>query len=421
VEQLVTRFILRNDATVNWAANVDKVLLKGEPAFEFLADGTVKMKVGDGVSTWGELPYFAGGESYSVEELEAAVKKAEQDIATLQAVVTPAEGVPLLTRLEFLENKVGVEDDTTIDAQIDAKINEFAARVSDDGTINTIKELIDYVAEHGAEFANVTADVKSLRDLIGTTPVSEQVMAAINGSESKAKALFEHMKYEVTSKPAGALVSYRDHEIRVMCPADTAWEHQQVGGTGNANLYYMGFKAYAPDGAVSFKEDTAEIITDETMYLFENNDFAGVDAYGRKYSIVWLPLASYDETAQTWTYYGTKSSKERYIGWYYSVEWYDANGVMIDSDMIRINLSNEECHNAVEPYYMGNVVKEVSVNGVTLAKENGKVNIETDDMLKSSEEVIVNEDGTLALGTISLAKIATNDGTTLVLNGGNAG
>ena len=72
-EQLVTRFVLRNDTTANWATNADKVLLKGEPAFEFLTDGTVKMKIGDGVSTWAELPYFAGGESYSMEELEAAV------------------------------------------------------------------------------------------------------------------------------------------------------------------------------------------------------------------------------------------------------------------------------------------------------------------------------------------------------------
>ena len=60
--------------------------------------------------------------------------------------------------------------------------------------------------------------------------------------------------------------------------------------------------------------------------------------------VLWLPVAKYDEASDTWTYYGTSSSAEKYIGWYYSVEWYDSNGEVISSDCIRINLSNEACH-----------------------------------------------------------------------------
>jgi hypothetical protein len=160
------------------------------------------------------------------------------------------------------------------------------------------------------------------------------------------------VKYEVSSKPEGTIVDYRGKEIRVMCPANTKWTKQNVGANGDANMYYMGFKAYAPEGAVSFKEDDQATIADQTMYYFENNDFAGIDEFGRKYSIVWLALASYNEVSDTWTYFGEKSSSEKYIGWYYTVEWYDANGVMIDTDQIRINLSNEECHNVATPYYM---------------------------------------------------------------------
>ena len=424
MEQLLTRIVLRNDTTANWLANSSQVLLKGEPAFEFQEDGQVKMKIGDGVSTWEELGYFAGGEAYTIEELQAAVKKLENSVGQIEETLTPTDGVPLLTRLEALESQFTGTGEGSIDEKINAKINEFATRISEDGTVNTIKELIDYVAEHGAEFADMAAHVQTLQELVGNTPVSQQIMDAINGTghiaEDKATALFENVKYEVTSKPAGALVDYRDKEIRVMCPADTQWVHQQVGANGNANMYYMGFKAYAPAGAVSFKEDDSEIIADQTMYYFENNDFAGVDKYGRKYSIVWLALASYDEATQTWTYFGAKSSKERYIGWYYSVEWYDENGAMIESDMIRINLSNEECHKNIEPYYMSNVVKEISVNGVAVEKEDGRVNIGADDVVKSTEEILVNEDGTLEVGMISLSKIGTDDGTVLVLNGGNA-
>ena len=166
-------------------------------------------------------------------------------------------------------------------------------------------------------------------------------------------------KYEISSAPVGTLVDYRDKEIRVMCPADTQWVKQNVGATGNANMYYMGFKAYAPEGAVSFKEDDQATIEDQTMYYFEGNDFAGVDKFGRKYSIVWLALASYDEASDTWTYFGEKSSLEKYIGWYYSVEWYNADGMIIESDRIRINLANEDCYSVVEPYYVNNITAEV--------------------------------------------------------------
>ena len=167
-------------------------------------------------------------------------------------------------------------------------------------------------------------------------------------------------KYEISHKPEGTLVNYRDKEIRVMCPVDTKWTKQNVGSTGNANMHYMGFKAYAPDGAVSFKEDDKAIIEDQTMYYFENNDFAGIDENGRKYSIIWLALASYDETSDTWSYFGAKSTTEKYIGWYYSVEWYDIDGVLIESDCIRINLSNENCHASIEPFYMSNIIKTVN-------------------------------------------------------------
>ena len=59
---LNTTIILRNDSTANWLANENVVLARGEVAIEFLANGKVKMKIGDGEKTWAQLSYF-GGES----------------------------------------------------------------------------------------------------------------------------------------------------------------------------------------------------------------------------------------------------------------------------------------------------------------------------------------------------------------------
>lgn len=175
-------------------------------------------------------------------------------------------------------------------------------------------------------------------------------------------------RYEVSSKPKGTIVDYRDKEIRIMCPSDTKWKPQNSGAGADANLYYIGFKAYAPDGAASFKEDLAEIITDNTMYYFNDNSFAGIDEHSRKFSIVWLPVAK--NTDGVWTYYGVNSNKTKYIGWYYSVEWFDESGMIIGTDTIRINLSNENCHNNIKSFYgaENDVTTEVTELQETIAE-----------------------------------------------------
>lgn len=61
--ELRTKIVIRNDSSTNWLTNETTVLLKGEVGIEFLDDGKVKMKVGDGLKTWAELPYFGGEES----------------------------------------------------------------------------------------------------------------------------------------------------------------------------------------------------------------------------------------------------------------------------------------------------------------------------------------------------------------------
>ena len=180
--------------------------------------------------------------------------------------------------------------------------------------------------------------------------------------------VYETRKYDISGTPVGTLVDYRDHEIRVMCPSDAEFTKQTVGANGNPNMYYLTFKAYAPEGAVSFKEGDRGVIVDE-MFGF-NGPASGIDEFGRKYSVVWLALASYDSTSNTWNYYGKGSSESKYIGWDYVVEWYNADGIKIGFDSVRINLSNESCHNINRPYYMTNfatteeieIIKESIVN-----------------------------------------------------------
>ena len=238
-----------------------------------------------------------------------------------------------------------------------------------------VKGLVDtYVAGDGIEIVDNKISVKLADTTHGLVAVDGALALSLatkdaDGAMSKEDkktldaipTVYEARQYEVAYKPEGTLVDYRDKEIRVMCPADTEWKLQNSGENADANMYYIGFKAYAPNDAVSFKEDLKETIEDDTMYYFEG-EFAGVDAYGRKYSIVWLPAAN--NTDGVWTYYGSMSSMSKYIGWYYTVEWYNANGKVIGADQIRINLSNEDCHNNIKPYYVANYITTEEVESI---------------------------------------------------------
>ena len=55
-QTLNTRIALKSDTTANWAKST-LVLLKGEQAIEITESGAYKIKIGDGVKTFAELPY----------------------------------------------------------------------------------------------------------------------------------------------------------------------------------------------------------------------------------------------------------------------------------------------------------------------------------------------------------------------------
>lgn len=169
--------------------------------------------------------------------------------------------------------------------------------------------------------------------------------------KEQLKACYRPVKYEITDVPAGTIVDYRDKEIRIFCPESVQFHNQNVGEGENANIYYMTFITYAPEGAVALREGDKGVILDELISL-ENGTGCGVDKFGRKYKKHWFALASYDNNTGAWTYFGKSSTTEKYIGWTYVVAWYDKDNRMIDTDILRINLSNKNCHLTLENSYI---------------------------------------------------------------------
>lgn len=254
--------------------------------------------------------------------------------------------------------KSGVIDSYDILFVKDEEGKPYVGWVSKDGQ----KEIVDPYAE----VAKLETQIESeLAAKVDAAEVDEKINTAVTDSVASANAytnkvveaaMDEHMtkKYEIADVPAGTLITYRENEIRICCPADSKWVKQAVGAGGDANSYYCTFKTYVPsDDAVGYIEHLGGQVDEEILTDFQ------VDEYGKRYQPSWLALAKYDASTDTWTYYGASSSQNRYIGWDYTIDWFNADGVMIASDSIRINLSNEDCHSSIEPYYVGNIMKEV--------------------------------------------------------------
>lgn len=97
----------RAEAAV-WTSK-NPVLERGEPGFEI---DTGKLKIGNGTSDWNSLNYIGGS------------------------------------------------DDATIDNKITEAFDSFVAQTSEDGSINTFKELIQYVEQHQNDYTSLNEKIE---------------------------------------------------------------------------------------------------------------------------------------------------------------------------------------------------------------------------------------------------------------------
>lgn len=228
-QTLRMRIQLRRATTAEWTANKDVVPAAGEPCFDIELN---TLKIGDGAKTYEQLEPIGGtgtvevsadgtsivlddgvfklagfdaaetgaqprkkadgtlewvvpstetveGLQTTVAGLQSDVTNLQTDVSAVKEILTPSgEGSStLLERVEGLEGKVG---DGSVDDKITAAINKFATDVSDDGVVNSYKELIDYVAKHGDKAANMAADITVLQGLVGNKSVSDQINEAVS-------------------------------------------------------------------------------------------------------------------------------------------------------------------------------------------------------------------------------------------------
>ena len=182
----IAKIVLRNDSTENWAAVAETaILLKGEPAIEFTDEGIVKLKIGDGVTPWKTLPYFAAGSgdvvipenlqeqmealTALVETFDTRIGNTETDVET--AILTAESTVKMIEELQkefaaFLENqeaasaeiKALVENNAAIVGEMSSTVEEIKnTQDEQEAKIDTANNRVDILVSNftdNAEFDN---------------------------------------------------------------------------------------------------------------------------------------------------------------------------------------------------------------------------------------------------------------------------
>lgn len=194
------KLTLTKGATYVTAAEVDKKITDKIGAI----DGTVKKYIDD--KTSGIVT------DASMETLTKRVDAAETSINTLSGKVGTVPADKTVVQMIEEAKTAATYDDAAVKAAIkqnadaigvlngsgvgsvDKKItdafNDFATKVSDDGVVNSYKELIDWAATHGAEAATMAGEITALKNIlkgIGGTGESATVVAYVTNAIAALK------------------------------------------------------------------------------------------------------------------------------------------------------------------------------------------------------------------------------------------
>ena len=184
---------------------VDNVVL-------FAADGAIK-DGGVAISAL-ETKANAAATYETKENVASEIERVEGVVSGINERLGTAEGEidDLQAAIETL-NGTGTG---SVQATVDAAINKFATDVTDDNVVNSYKELIDYVAEHGSEAAEMVADIKANQEAIATL-------------EGKAH---EHANKEVLDGISAEQVTAWDAAVQTVSGVETTKTGTNVEVTG---------------------------------------------------------------------------------------------------------------------------------------------------------------------------------------------
>ena len=269
-----TRIVLRNDSTANWLANEAQILLKGEVGIEFLESGKIKMKIGDGIRTWAELPYFGGDDAHVYE---ATVIKGGDHVTAITAVLngaTPNTHDVAIVKEEIIAREL-LSDNVTQKHQHTAYRYNGSAWVAFDGNYSAKNVIFD-------EDFTFTTKIGTVQTL---TNGSTKVAAAGKSIKDFFAGIFASEAYPTATAPS---VSWTTE------PKGTVEVGTEITPTYNAKLN-AGSYTYGPATGITAKTWTVDVAD-----LSDNNKSTNSGSFS-KFTVV-DGMSGYAKITATATY-----------------------------------------------------------------------------------------------------------------------
>lgn len=284
--ELMTVITLRQGTTAEWA-NSSVVLARGETGLEYLADGSVKIKAGDGERLWADLPYMGSDvKSANVFQVELGEDNLD-DISAIEAKVlaegaTKQDGDVAIVKALISEGKYSYTSyvyDAALDVEGEETTYGWSAMDGNYSASNVfLKKGITLSGDYGKDSRNDSITS------IGNYRIGDTIAAGTSLESVFMNMLSKRLQPSATpTQPAASITLYMDGATK--SKAATAVE---VGTT--VNPYYVaslskGSYTYGPDTGVvatsyevaSTGRKTVDGATEETV---EDSASASSGAFG---------------------------------------------------------------------------------------------------------------------------------------------
>lgn len=157
----------------------------------------------------------------------------------------------------------------SVDKKIADAINDFSTKVSEDGTVNTFKELIDYAATHKGEYSTLSGDVQKNTTAIATLngTGAGSVSKTVNDAVDTAQATLQGNIDKKVDKVAGKGLSTNDYT------KDEKTKLEGVATGAQVNV----IETVKVNGVALTPSDKAVAITVPTGALADKNEVAEAD------------------------------------------------------------------------------------------------------------------------------------------------
>lgn len=182
----IVKIVLRNDTTDNWVeVEETAILLKGEPAIEFCDDGSTKIKIGDGITVWKDLPYFSTSNNSDVivpepipPSNDTIPEELEERIVLLEETVSGFDTRILNTESSVDAAVIATEENT---ASIEAFKTEVSSSLEEQNKI--INENVTKVNESASSVEEIKTEAETIKNR------QETQQLEINNANSRVDVL----------------------------------------------------------------------------------------------------------------------------------------------------------------------------------------------------------------------------------------